>query len=79
MKKSMIDILTELLMRAGITWFPRKKAEFLFCNDVIKVTRCEYCRHAQEHSTPNGTVWYCPIHEHIVSSCGYCHNSEENL
>ena len=76
MKKTMIDILTELLIKAGITWFARKKAEFLYSQDVIKVTRCEYCRYVRKHDTQEGVVWYCPIHEHSVSPRGYCHNSE---
>ena len=76
MKKSMVDILANLLIKAGVLLWPKKKALFLASNDVVKVTRCGACRHVRETDSPDGTVWYCPIHEHSVSPRGYCHNSE---
>ena len=73
---TVIQKLTELLIKLGVTWFPKKLAERLHANDVVIVTRCEKCGYVRKHITDNGTVWYCPVHEHSVSPSGYCHNSE---
>lgn len=71
----MIQKLTQLLIKLGVTWFPKKLAERLYNNDVVIVTRCHNCEWCKEIETPQGTVYYCRVHEGATSRNGYCHNS----
>lgn len=71
----MVEKLTNLLIKAGITWFPKKKAEYLAKQDVVAVTRCEHCRYHKEVSAPEGIVYCCNVFDQRVPKNGYCHNS----
>lgn len=75
----LIDKLTKLLIKAGVIWFPKKIAKYLFANGAVVVTRCEDCDHCKEVLAPFGTVWYCRMYEHNVPNCGYCHSSKERI
>ena len=71
----MVEKLTQLLIKCGVTWFPKKLAEKLYANDVVIVTRCSECGYCKKLNAPQGIVHYCRVHEHATSANGYCHNS----
>ena len=71
----MIQKLTQLLIKLRVAWFPKKLAERLYDNDVVIVTRCHNCEWCKEIDAPQGTVYYCSVHEGATSPNGYCHNS----
>lgn len=72
----MLDTITKLLVAAGVTWWPKKKAQFLLNNDVVKVVRCKKCKYRSEYNTIDGILYYCNVHECITPHNGYCHSGE---
>lgn len=72
----MVEKLTNLLIKAGVTWFPKKKAKYLVDQDVRIVTRCEHCHYHKKVNAPEGTVFYCNVFDKRVPRCGYCYNGK---
>ena len=40
--------LTNLLVKAGVTWCPRVKAKYLIDHDVVQIVRCADCQYRKE-------------------------------
>lgn len=72
----MVKKLTNLLIKAGVTWFPKKLAEYLVKHGAIIVTRCEQCKYHKETNAPEGIIFYCNVYDKRVPKMGYCYNGE---